>query len=252
MVHHEEYGSVLVLRLDHGKVAALDLELLADLDAALADAEHAPARAFVLTGTGSSFSAGVDLYRVLDGGPEYVRRFLPLLDRVLRRLFLLPRPVVAAVNGHAIAGGCILAGACDRRLVAAGRARLGVPELRVGVPFPVLAFEIVRFAVAPQHLPEVVYGGATWGPEEALQRGLVDEVVAAPELLERALATAESYAAIPPVAFALAKRQMRAPALERVEKLEREMGQSVVDAWCDPAMPAILRAYLDSTLGPRS
>ena len=143
MIERETRGEVAVLRLAHGKVNAIDVELLEELEEELTAAERSPARALVLTGRGTSFSAGVDLFRVVEEGRFYLELFLPVLSRALGRLFTFPRPVVAAANGHAIAGGAILAFACDHRIVADGPARIGVPELQVGVPFPCLPLEIV-------------------------------------------------------------------------------------------------------------
>ena len=125
MIHREPHGPITVLRMDHGKANAMDVELLDGLSEALAEADASDAQALVLTGTGRIFSAGVDLFRVLDGGAEYLGRFLPALSRALKDLFAFPRPVVAALNGHAIAGGCILACACDHRADGAGSGRLG-------------------------------------------------------------------------------------------------------------------------------
>src|SRR5215470_10036601 len=115
MIERSQHDGILTLRLAHGKASALDVELLDALLREL-DSVAEDVRALVLTGTGSIFSAGVDLFRLTREGADYVRRFLPLLSRVLRALFTFPRPVVAAVNGHAIAGGCILALAADARL----------------------------------------------------------------------------------------------------------------------------------------
>src|SRR5262249_12232253 len=146
MIERSQHEGVLTLRLAHGKASALDVELL---DALLGELNGAgeDVRAVILTGTGSIFSAGGDLFRVTRGGADYVRRCLPLLSRFLRTLFTFPRPVVAAVNGHAIAGGCVIVLACDTRLMAEGTGTIGVPELVVGVPFPTSALEVVRFAV---------------------------------------------------------------------------------------------------------
>lgn len=251
MIHRDDSGAVCVLRLEHGKVSALDVELLQAIVDVLAEVERSTARAVVLTGTGSSFSAGVDLWRLLDGGAAYVQRFLPLLDAAFRSLFLFPRPVVAAVNGHAVAGGSILASACDRSLMAAGKGKVGVPELRVGVPFPALALEIVRFATG-EHAREVVLTGAVWGPEEARARGLVDEVVPEGELMPRALALAEELASIPAESFRLVKQQMRAPAIQRAADAAHATGARVFEAWCDPEIHATVRAYLERTIGKRS
>ena len=140
------------------------------------------AKAVVLTGQGKIFSAGVDLIRVSEGGADYVRKFLPALHRLYDAVFYHPKPVVAAINGHAIAGGCVLACCADRRIMAREGGRIGVTEMLVGVPFPALAFEIVRFAVPPRYLPEFTLSGATYATDAALQRGWIDEVAEPGEL----------------------------------------------------------------------
>jgi enoyl-CoA hydratase len=252
MIHRHLEGEVAVLRLEHGKANALDTELLEELEATLAELEAGGAgagAAVVLTGTGSIFSAGVDLFRVLDGGSEYLAGFLPAISRALERLFAFPRPVVAAVNGHAVAGGALLCAACDLRLAAAGGGRIGVPELLVGVPFPVAALEILRFATPREHLQPLVYGGATHDPQAALARGLVDEVVSPPErLVPRALEAARELAALPAEAFRLTKEQLRRPALERMRRLGPGHDPAVRAVWADPESHRRIRAYLDKTL----
>src|SRR6266852_3631054 len=120
MIERQDDDGIVTLRLAHGKASALDAELLEALEQSLDEVGRSDARAVVLTGSGSIFSAGVDLFRLLNEGAPYVGRFFPLLVSAIRRLFLFPRPVVAAANGHAIAGGCILVAACDYRLMAAG------------------------------------------------------------------------------------------------------------------------------------
>jgi len=121
--------------------------------------------------------------------------------------------VVAAVNGHAIAGGCVIVCACDYRIMAEGDGRIGVSELRVGVPFPVLPLEIMRFAVSNSHLQSLVYTGRTLLPEDAKAAGLVDEVVPAEKLLHQACETAEHFGAVPTNSFALTKALLRQPTL---------------------------------------
>ena len=255
MIHREDLRDdrppIAVLRLDHGKASALDTELLGALDGALAELEASDAAALVLTGTGRIFSAGVDLFRVLDGGEAYLGEFLPALSNALRRLFVFPRPVVAAVNGHAIAGGCILAAACDLKVMAEGDGRIGVPELRVGVPFPTVPLEVLRFAVPPQHLQAMAYVGRTYSPEEALAWGLVDEVAPPEELLPRALETARRLAAIPADSFAATKRHLRRPALERIAAYEDEVEPEVAGLWSRPDVHDHIRDYLDRTLGKK-
>ena len=184
-------GDVAVLRMAHGKANAQDVEFCEAMANAFAEQRNSAARAVVLTGSGSIFSAGVDLLRISAGGDAYVRRFLPALHRMFEAAFYLPKPVVAAVNGHAMAGGCVLACCADARIMARGNARMGITEILVGVPFPALAYEVMRYAANPQYLPDMTLTGATYLGDEARTRGLVDEVVEPSALMDRAMAVGE-------------------------------------------------------------
>lgn len=250
MIERTLDGQVVVLRLRHGKASALDAELCAALEAELLAAAEQPV-AVVLTGTGSIFSAGVDLFRVLDGGAAYLARFIPALDSLLRRLFLHPQPVVAAVNGHALAGGWVLACAADYRVLTSAPAKLGLPELQVGVPFPPMAIETVRFATPAGALSRLVLASRNVGAEEAQRLGLVDEVVAPAEVVARASAVAGELARVPPESFRLTKLQLRAPFAERAAAAV-DVAAAVDAQWAAPETAAFIRAYLDRTVGRKS
>jgi enoyl-CoA hydratase/carnithine racemase len=213
MLSTEDRDGVAVLRIEHGRVGALDVELLD----ALAEAVSASDRALVITGSGSAFSAGVDLRRVLDGGRPYTEELLTALSRLFRVVFDHPRPTVAAVNGHAIAGGCVLALACDLRLMSGGR--MGLAELTVGVPFPTAALEIVNHALGPR-AGQVLLGARTVDRERALALGMVDELTEPGELLPRAVALAEELAARSPESYRMAKVQLHRPANAAIEATE--------------------------------
>jgi enoyl-CoA hydratase len=245
MIELTEHDGIATIRLKHGKANALDLELLRALSDALQDLERHAVRALILTGSGSIFSAGVDLPRLLAAGNAYTRQFLPVLSDAFRHLFAFERPAVAAINGHAIAGGCVLAAACDYRLMARGNGTIGVPELRVGVPFPLVAIEILRFATSTSHLQELVFRGTTYGVEEARERGLVDEVVEPADLLRRARAVAESFASEPAARFLLTKRQLRGPALAAMERHAVETDGEVLAEWTRPETLAAIGRYLE-------
>jgi enoyl-CoA hydratase len=232
--------------MTHGKANALDVELCDALTEQLDACRQSPDRAIVLTGTGRMFSAGVDLLRVLDGGAAYVRSFLPGLGRMLASLFSLQKPVVAAINGHAIAGGCVLACAADRRLMAREAGHIGVTELLVGVPFPPAAMEIMRAAVAPQYFEDTILSGATFAPPEAVTRGLVHDIVEPDALLDRAIAAATTLAALPPAAFALTKRQLRAPTIERLD--DKKVDAAIARIWEAPETLGRVRDYVERTL----
>lgn len=248
MIERSQHEGLLTLRLAHGKASALDIELLDALQRELEGITE-DVRAVILTGTGSIFSAGVDLFRLTQEGADYVRRFLPLLSRVVRMLFSFPRPVIAAANGHAIAGGCILVLAADVRLMAEGTGRIGVPELLVGVPFPTAALEVVRFAVPRDKVQALIYTGKTLLPPEALTAGLVDEVVAPAALLTRAQEIAQQLALIPPPVYRLTKQALRAEALERIDRVQEPHDQAMLEVWSAAETHAHIRAYLHRTLG---
>jgi enoyl-CoA hydratase len=209
MLTTEDRDHVAVLRIEHGRVGALDVELLN----ALTEAVTASGKALVITGSGACFSAGVDLRRILDGGPSYTEELLTALSRTFRAVFDHPRPTVAAINGHAIAGGCVLALACDLRLMAGGT--IGLTELVVGVPFPTSALEIVRHALGPR-AGQVLLGARTEDRERALALGMVDEPTEPGELLPRAISLAAELAGRSPESYRLAKVQLHRAANEAI------------------------------------
>ncbi|MEA2488315.1 MAG: enoyl-CoA hydratase [Acidobacteriota bacterium] len=248
MIDRTTTGPITTLRLAHGKVSAFDHALCEALALAVAEVAASDARALIITGTGSSFSAGVDLHAVLDGGAEYVERFYPSMVKMFLELFAFPKPLVVAVNGHAIAGGCIVTLAADYRIMAAGTARIGMPEMPVGVPFPPSIIEAVRFAVPPQFLQSLLYMGRTVLPDEALHVGLIDEVAPAETLADRALAVATQLANLSEGAFALTKRQLRDHALDRARRYNSEFGDDTLALWRAPETHARIRDYLARTI----
>ena len=248
MITSETRDRVTVVRFEHGKVNAFDIELMRGWISELARLEQADTSAVVLTGTGKTFSAGVELRRLTDGGRDYVKAFLPLLGDAFFKTFTFTKPLVAAVNGHAIAGGCVLACACDYRVMAAGSGRIGTPELSVGVPFPSMAMEILRLVVPAHRLQAVVYQGLTCTPEEALANGFVDQLAAPDALLRRAVEVAAHLGSLPRASFSLTKRIIRQPSRDRVVRYMRSVDEEVLEAWMSAAVQDAVRAYVDRTL----
>jgi len=246
-VEHRE--SITILSFDHGKVNTIDIELFTELIEQLENLEKSECKAVVLTGAGSSFSAGVDLFRLLKDGNAYIESFVPLLTNGLLKLFTFPKPLVAAVNGHAIAGGCIVACACDYRLMAEGNCKIGAPEMLVGVPFPTLPLEILRYVIPRQHFQEIVYTGRLCSPKEAIRAGLIDDVVESENLLDHALSIAERFAAIPTQSFQSTKRLMRQPVIDRYEKYRQLFDDDVMEIWKSEEIHAVIKAYLGKTIG---
>ncbi|MDM4140976.1 MULTISPECIES: enoyl-CoA hydratase/isomerase family protein [Mycobacterium] len=215
MIDINSAGTVKVLTLSSGPVNAQDVELLEGLATAVRELASSDAGALVITGAGRAFSAGVDLNRVVQGGTGYTDRLVPALSAAFEAVFSYPGPTVAAINGAAIAGGCVLACACDRRLIGPD-AQIGAAEVRVGVPFPVAALEVMRYACG-MHADEVLLGGRSYRGAEAVARGLAHRVVAE-ELLEAAVAEASDLGSVPPDAYRQTKTQLHAPTMARIRE----------------------------------
>jgi enoyl-CoA hydratase len=201
---------VTIVRFDHPPVNALDLDLLDVIVASMRNVEGP----VVITGAGRCFSAGVDLRALVDGGAEYAERFVTALSEAFLAVFDHPAPVIAAINGHAIAGGCVFAMCADLRLMSAGM--LGLTELSVGVPFPVAALEICRFAMGTS-ATRAALQAKTIDADTALAWGWVDIVVPSDELIPQAIATARELGEYSPAAYAATKRQLHQPARAAID-----------------------------------
>jgi enoyl-CoA hydratase len=248
MLDLERRGDADVLWLDRPPVNAANLDLLNALSKTIDEIESGSQGPLVLSGRGRAFSAGADLFAVLEGDGAYAAAFVAGLVRAFGTLFRFPRPLIAAVNGHALAGGAIVACCCDYRVAAGGGARIGVTEHAVGVPFPLTALEIVRHAVAPERFEEIVYTARTYSPAEAVQVGFVDEVVEPDALLGRALEIAEQLGRVPPSTYALIKEAVRRPTLERIAAHGAEHDARAAKGWQSAEVKDAIRAFLDRTV----
>lgn len=218
---------------------ALGTDLMERLDAAL---DSAGGRPVLLTGAGDTFSAGLNLKELATLDPAGMQRFLRRLGAVTERLFRYPGPTVACVNGHAIAGGCILAVACDHR-VATSRvsARIGLNEVALGLRFPPGILEILRYRVT--RLEPVVLGSALVAPAQALAYGLVDEVAEDPLPVARARLAA--LGALPRKAYADAKLDLRRAVQSWDDAAERAFLDQVLPVWNSPEIKATIQAFLE-------
>lgn len=248
MIELHTSNSIAVLTFRHGRVNAMDLEFLTNLSAELESlAGQTEIAAVILTSSGSSFSAGVDLKRLAREPLEYLDRFLPAIRRVFRQAFEFPKPLVGAIQGHALAGGCVLACGCDYR-IANQESKIGMPELRVGLPLPPEGIEILRFVASSQHLQRIVTSGRTYIGPAAVEAGLVDESLPPDQVLTRARTIAQELARIPASVFGLSKRQIRQPILERICRHESRFMSEIDRLWRTDAVRANVSAYVAERL----
>src|SRR3954454_14981795 len=190
----EESGNVAVVRIDRPPANALDLDLLSEGHEVREQlAEDGPG-AVVLTGRDRFFSAGMDLKAAPSMSTSEQRHTVGGINRLFSGWYSFPRPVVAAVNGHAVAGGLILALCADRR-VGATEGRFGLTELRAGLPYPLAAISVVRSELTPPAARRLALGADLIDPEEALALGVLDELREPAEVVPRALEIATDLAA---------------------------------------------------------
>ena len=213
MISVEPHGDVALVRIDRPPANAMDLSLLDEGHRCLEELAAAKPGAVVITGREGFFSAGVDLKVAPTLDADDQRGLVQGINRLFAGWYSFPRPLVCAVNGHAIAGGFILALCGDYRLGARGEAKLGLTELKAGMPFPAVAMAVVRAELSPPVARRLVLRSDLVGPEEALALGALDELVPADELLPRALEMAEELAALPAAAYGYVKGQLREDAL---------------------------------------
>jgi enoyl-CoA hydratase len=204
----ETSGAVTVVRADRPPANAITVELLDELVATLeALAADSPA-AVVIAGRPGFFSAGVDLKAVPAYGPDEQRRMVDGINRMVLATYGMPCPVVAAVTGHAIAGGLVLALCADLR-IASLEGRYGLTEIKVGVPYPQAAIGVVRAELPSHAARRLVLSNELIDGIEALRLGLFDEVLAPDAVLERAHELATEMAAFPQDTYAATKRELR-------------------------------------------
>ena len=181
-------------------------------------AEHAAAPALVLTSSQALFSAGWDLPVVSGFDQPEMERFLADFTALMRELFTFEAPLVAALPGHAIAGGLILASAADERIAAQGNGEFGLSEVALGVPIPRACYEIFRHLLGDHGAERLAAAGDNVPGERALETGLLDRIVPAADLLDAALDRARQLAGRSRFAYAEIKRRARAETLARFDR----------------------------------
>jgi enoyl-CoA hydratase/carnithine racemase len=207
-------GKTAVVELDDGKANALSDGMITAIGDALDRAER-EASALVMVGRPDRFSAGFDL-RVMMSGPEAATALLARGAELFMRMYGCGVPLVIACTGHALAGGALMVLCGDVRIAAAGAYRIGLNEVSIGLPVPVLAMELARDRLLPTALARATLLAHIHTPEEARAAGFVDEVVASAEVLPRALAEAERLAGLGQVPFRATKERLRGRTIAHV------------------------------------
>lgn len=218
---------------------ALGYALMRELLDKIEGAQGAP---LLLTGGGDAFSAGLNLKEIASLDVPGMEAFLRLLTQLCEALYYYPAPTVAAVNGHAIAGGAILALCCDHRVCTSlPKVRVGLNEVALGLRFPPRLLNLVRPRLPSHQLEAILLSAGLFAPTDALRLGLVDEL--ADDCLSVARARLETLAGHPRDAYAAAKRAIR-PVQPADDAAEAQFTQEVLPVWTGDALKRRIMALL--------
>jgi enoyl-CoA hydratase len=247
-IRFDRQGPLGILRLDKGRGNAIDDALLEDLARWAVEAARDDQLRGVLLASAHPriFCPGLDLVSLIERDREGMREFMSHFATVLWGLFGLLKPVVASINGPAVAGGCILALTADYRVLARGAAQIGLNEVKIGVPLPWSVVMLLRSTVHTSSLAEVALLGRNFADEEALRVGLADALADRDQLEQTALARLEEFAEKDPLAFGATKGWMRSQVVATMKAHEAETADVWLDAWFSAPTRERLRKMVDS------
>ena len=233
---------IATVTIDRPKVNAINEHMVAELRDAFWDLAHkTDIKAVILTGEGSFFSFGFDIPEFMDCPKDEFQRFVLSFSDLVQRIFVFPKPVIAALNGHAVAGGCILAIACDKRIMVSGKPKIALNEIAIGATVFTSVTEILKFTVGQRKAQELLYTGRMCTAEEALDLGLVDEAHHAENFSDAVLASAHEMASRSGEAFGSIKRLLRKHVIDIIERDEITTISDFVDLWYSPETQEKLR-----------
>ena len=231
----EQRDGVRVARMQFGSANAMNPRFFDELTAGLSTEDRQPT---VLTGEGKVFSAGLDLVTLHAMDRGELENFVTTFSAAMIQVLTTPYPLVAAVNGHAVAGGCILALACDYRVGVEGEFKIGMNELAHGLPLPAVASEIPRGSLTPQTYRTVVMSGVLMAPDTAQQVGILDMLTPDAETcIERACALAREQGKSL-AAFAAVKAGVVAPVISNIREQREALDRRFIDLWFSPETTA--------------
>lgn len=245
LIRREARGRHLVLTLDKARGNAMDPPLVDELLVVAHEAAEDASVGGVLLASAHPklFCPGLDLVELFALDRAAMCAFMLRFAEMAWAFFALPKPVVAAVSGHAVAGGCILALTADWRVLVPG-AQIGLNEVKIGVPLPWSVALLLRHSVAPAAYSKVALLGRNFEGEEALRAGLVDELSAAEGFQDACLRRLAEFTEKDPYSFARTKAYLRGDALTAMKAREAEL----IDEWLDGWFSSTTRERIRSTV----
>jgi len=243
----ERSDGVAILAIDTPRNNAVNPDFIRECHGLLDAVEADDAiRALVVTSTHKSlFSPGADLPFLIELAPHDLRAYFEGVTGLVRRKFGFPKPKVCALNGHAVAAGCFMALTGDYRFMVRGGYYIGLMEIDLGLPTFAGVVEMMSHVLGGRIAERVLYAGENFRPEQALELGLVDELVDRDELLPRALERARLLGSKPPGAYETLKRYSRKPVVDRMRQLDATSVDEVLASWFTADTQRLLRAAVE-------
>ncbi|MGA9852366.1 MAG: enoyl-CoA hydratase/isomerase family protein [Gammaproteobacteria bacterium] len=244
MLTRIEHGNILELRLAHPPANALNPELVQKLHEAIQAASKSSTRALILSGAEGMFSAGLDVPALLKLDRAAMHAFWKEFISLLRLIALSPIPIAAALTGHSPAGGAVLAIFCDTRIAAEGKFKIGLNEVRVGLPVPSVIHAALKRLVGARQAERLCLHGLLIAPEEALRIGLVDQVLPPEQVISAALEWCRSLLELPPQAVAATRKLARADLVKLFSELGERSHDDLMNMWFSAETQSAMRALV--------
>ena len=244
MLKISEHGSVAEIRMDRPPVNAMNLEFINELHKAHVGLCADDAKAIVISGKEGLFSAGLDVPELLDQSRAQVVEFWESFFALMNALATSPVPVLAAITGHAPAGGAVLSLHCDYRIAARGDFKIGLNEVRVGLPVPPNILFMLESIVGARQAMLLAASGTMLSPEKALELGLVDELAEPDEVVNAAVSWAGQLLALPPTAMNTTRLAAKAGVIERAQ-LNAGYAATATDYWFSSETQTMMRKLVE-------
>lgn len=236
-----------VIGLNRGRSNPINAEMMAELSEMVNNIENDDnIGGLILTGKEGFFSAGLDLIELYDYNEETIRNFWIDFLELVNRLAMFKKPLIAAINGHSPAGGCVLALCCDYRIMAEGKYIIGLNEVPVGIIVPESIFHLYSFWLGHAKAYRFLLEGKLLNTQEALEHGLVDEIVAEGSLAGAAERQMQKYLALEKNTWQQSKLNCRKDLLRKVNADQSNSLKKILDQWWSPSTRSILSTIINN------
>lgn len=233
LIEIEKSDEIAILRLNNGITNNINLKFVTEILRNINELkDESSIRGIVfVSGNDKFFSIGFDLPRLYKQSIDEVKTFYQNFNKLCLELYTFPKPTIAAITGHAIAGGCILALCCDYRIIAEGRKLMGLNEIKLGLPVPYPADRILHQIVGNRIAREIIFTGEFYPSEKLLKIGIVDEMLPIEQVLPKAIRKAKLIGAMPTVAFNNIKQNHVEFVKKKIETKLAEDEKNFLDCW---------------------